>query len=145
YCRFTIEDFTGTYNFSLFGKDYMQFKTYVETPNAMLHISGRYAQRWNNENEFEFKISKIDLLSDVRTKLTKSLTLELSSLEVTDKLIEELDTTLSKFPGKTKLRFKFIDAEENIAVGVNATQRSIELNNDLLKELDQLRIGYNLN
>ncbi len=145
YCRFTIEDFSGTYNFSLFGKDYMAFKTFVETPNAMLHISGRYAQRWNNENEFEFKITKIDLLSDVRSKLTKSLTIEVSSYEVDEKMIAEINQVVSKYPGKTKLRVKFVDTEEGIVVGVSSSQKAIELNNDLFKELDLLRVPYNLN
>ncbi len=145
YCRFSIEDFTSNYSFALFGKDYLQFKTFVETPNAMLHITGRYQSRWNSETEFEFKISKIDLLSEVRTRLTKSLTLEVPCLVLDEKLIEDIDTAVSKYPGKTKLRLKLIDEEESIVVSVNATQRNIDLNNDLLKELDQLRISYVLN
>jgi DNA polymerase-3 subunit alpha len=145
YCRFTIEDFTSNYAFALFGKDYLQFKTFVETPNAMLHITGRYQSRWNSETEFEFKITKIDLLSEVRTRLTKSLTLEVPCLVLDEKLIENIDAAVSKFPGKTKLRLKLIDEEESIVVSVNATQRNIDLNNDLLKELDQLRISYVLN
>ena len=145
YCRFSIEDFSGTYNFTLFGKDYMAFKTFVETPNAMLHICGRYQQRWNNENEFEFKISKIDLLSDIRNKLTKFLTLEVSAVEVNDKLIDEIQTVLTKHPGKTKLRIKFIDEEEGIVVGASSPQKSVEMSNDLFKELDSIRVVYSLN
>lgn len=145
YCRFTIEDFTGTYNFSLFGKDYMAFKTFVETPNAMLHISGRYAQRWNNENEYEFKITKIDLLSDVRSKLTKWLTIEVPYYDVDEKMIADINQVVSKYPGKTKLRVKFIDTEEGIVVPVTSSQKAVELNNDLFKELDLLRMPYNLN
>ncbi len=145
YCRFTIEDFSGTYNFTLFGKDYMTFKTFVETPNAMLHICGRYQQRWNDETQFEFKISKIDLLSDIRNKLTKFLTLEVSAFEVDDKMISEIDTVLTKHPGKTKLRIKFIDSEEGIVVGASSSQKAIELSNDLFKELDSIRVAYSLN
>ena len=145
YCRFTIEDFSGTYNFSLFGKDYMTFKTFVETPNAMLHISGRFQARWNSETEFEFKISKIDLLSDIRSKLTKFLTLEVTALEVDNTLIEKLENVLSKYPGKTKFRIKFIDTEENIMVAASSAQKHLELSNELFIELDALRIAYSLN
>ncbi len=145
YCRFAIEDFTGTYNFSLFGKDYMTFKTFVETPNAMLHVTGRYQARWNSETEFEFKISKIDLLSDVRNKLTKFLTLEVSTLEVDDKLISNIQTVLDKHQGKTKVRIKFIDEEENIVVAATSAQKTIELSNELFSELDAIRVVYGLN
>ena len=145
YVRFSLEDFNGTYNFSLFGKDYMAFKTFVETPNAMLHISGRYQQRWNNENEFEFKITKIDLLSDVRNKLTKSLTLEFDSNSVTEQTSEELKEVLTRYPGNTKVRIKFIDWEESNVVPLNSSKTRIELSNDLLKELDGMHVLYSLN
>ncbi|MFN8323278.1 MAG: DNA polymerase III subunit alpha [Chitinophagales bacterium] len=145
YCRFTIEDFSGTYNFSLFGKDYMTFKTFVETPNAMLHITGRYQPRYNNEAEFEFRISKIDLLSDVRSKLTKFLTLEVETSDVNQTLIDELKSVLNRYPGKTRLRIKLIDHEEGYSVPVNSSTNAIELNNDLLRELDAIKIHYSLN
>jgi DNA polymerase-3 subunit alpha len=145
YCKFTLEDFNGSYTFTLFGKDYLNFKTFIETSNAMLHVAGRYQQRWNNENEFEFKITKIDLLSEIRSKLTKFLTLEISSLEVSDKLINEINSIISKYPGKTKLRIKFVDEEEGIVVGASSSTKAIELNNDLFRELDFLRIVYSLN
>jgi DNA polymerase-3 subunit alpha len=145
YCKFTMEDFSGNYNFTLFGKDYMTFKTFIETPNAMLHVCGRYQPRWNNEAEFEFKIQRIDLLSDIRNKLTKFLTLEVSSFDVTEVMIEEIQSVIAKYPGKTKLRVKFVDEEEGIVVGVTSAQKAIELSNDLLRELDGIHIQYGLN
>ena len=99
----------------------------------------------NNENEFEFKISKIDLLSDIRGKLTKFLTLEVSAVEVNDKLITALDTVLAKHPGKTKFRIKFIDTDEGIVVGASSSLKAIELSNDLFKELDAVKVVYSLN
>ena len=123
----------------------MTFKTFVETPNAMLHVTGRYQARWNSETEFEFKISKIDLLSDVRNKLTKFLTLEVSTLEVDDKLISNIQTVLDKHQGKTKVRIKFIDEEENIVVAATSAQKTIELSNELFSELDAIRVVYGLN
>ena len=55
YCRFTMEDFTGSYNFSVFGKDYLAFKTYIETSGALLYMTGRYQPRWDGK-EYEFKM-----------------------------------------------------------------------------------------
>lgn len=144
YCRFTMEDFDGTYAFSLFGKDYMAFKTYTETNGALLHITGRYQARWDGK-EYEFKIMKIDLLSDIRSKLTKHLTLEFDMNDVTDQLTTNLDTLLSKYPGKTKVRINFIDLAEGIKVGMTSSSKAIELSNDLLKELDGMKVGYSLN
>ncbi|MFN8298520.1 MAG: DNA polymerase III subunit alpha [Chitinophagales bacterium] len=144
YCRFAIEDFDGTYGFSLFGKDYLSFKTYIETPGALLHLTGRYQQRWNNPNEYEFKIQKIELLSDIRSKLVRALTLELGLGEVTEQMIEDITALVSKYPGKVKLRLKFRDEEEGILLGMKSNA-NIDLNNDLLRELETMNITYSLN
>ncbi len=144
YCRFTIEDFDGTYQFSLFGKDYLAFKQFIETPDALLHITGKYQTRWDGK-EYEFKIQKIDLLPDIRNKLTKYFTVELASFEVNDALINDLDKLVQKYPGKTKLRIKFTDFEEGIKIGLTSTSKTIELNNELLRELDALHLEYSLN
>ncbi len=144
YCRFAIEDFDGTYGFSLFGKDYLSFKTFIETPGALLHLTGRYQQRWNNPNEYEFKIQKIDLLSDVRSKLVRALTIEMGLGEVTDQMIQEIQAVVSKYPGKVKLRMKIRDEEEGILLGMNSNTQ-VELNNDLLKELEAMNVVFSLN
>ena len=108
YCRFTLEDFDGTYNFSIFSKDYLTFKPFIETNGALLHLTGKYQPRWNRD-EYEFKITKIDLLSDIRTKLTKALTLQIDTDNVNEKMTDEILTVVKKYPGNIKLRVKFID------------------------------------
>jgi DNA polymerase-3 subunit alpha len=37
YVSFTLEDFEGTFEFALFGKDYIQFKNFAETLGAMVY------------------------------------------------------------------------------------------------------------
>lgn len=144
YCRFSIEDFDGTYNFALFGKDYLAFKTFVETPNAMLHITGKYQTRWDGK-EYEFKILRIELLSEIRGKLTKSLTLEIPTEDITEGLIKELDATIAKYPGNMKLRLKLKDEQEGILIGLNSSNKTVDINNELLRELDSMHINYSLN
>ncbi|MBL0308685.1 MAG: DNA polymerase III subunit alpha [Bacteroidetes bacterium] len=144
YCRFTIEDFDGTYSLALFGKDYLNFKTFIETPGALLHINGKYQTRWDGK-EYEFKIIHIELLSDIRNKFTKSFTIELIASDLNDKLMADLQAIISKYPGNTKMRMKFIDLEEGLSVGLNSSNNSIELSNELLKELDHKYVTYSLN
>ncbi len=144
YCRFSIEDFDGTYQFSVFSKDYLIFKPFIETPDALLHITGKYQTRWDGK-EYDFKITKIDLLSDIRDKLTKYLTLKVPPLEVDDQFIDELEAVISKYPGKIKLRIQFLDMGEGFSLGLSSASKSIELNNALLHELDMLHIAYDIN
>ena len=144
YCRFSVEDFDGTYNFSIFSKDYLQFKTYIETNGALLHITGKYMPRWNTE-EYEFKISKIDLLSDIRSKLSKTLTLQIPAMNIDEKIAEELAIVAQKYPGNVKLKLRFIDREEGMVVSETSSLFKIELTNDLFRDLERLNVEYNLN
>ncbi|MDB5282183.1 MAG: polymerase subunit alpha, partial [Bacteroidota bacterium] len=144
YCRLTIEDFDGTYNISVFGKDYMAFKNLIETNGALLHITGRYQARWDGK-EYEFKILKIDLLSEIRTKLTKALTLQIPVMEVDEKVVNEICSVAQKYPGTIKLRIRFVDHEENLVVSETSSLFKIELSNELLRELTALNVEYSLN
>jgi DNA polymerase-3 subunit alpha len=144
YCRFTLEDFDGTYNFSIFSKDYMLFKTYIETNSALLHITGKYQPRWDGK-EYEFKITKIDLLSDIRNKLTKALTLQIKAMDIDDKVVNELFDVAKKYPGNIKLRVRFIDRDENLVVSETSSLLKIELTNELLRDLERLHVEYSLN
>jgi len=145
YCRFTVEDFESNYEFALFNKDYLNFKPFIETNDTLLYITGKYAKRWNNENEYNFQFTKIELLSEIRNKLTKFLTIQLQTDEITDASIDELENVLTRYPGKTKLQIKFIDPLEGLIVGVNATQKNIELNSELFKDLEAMHIHFDLN
>lgn len=145
YARFTIEDFDGTYQFALFGKDYMTFKPFIEVNGALLHITGKYQPRFNG-NEYEFKISKIDLLSDIRGKLTKHLTLTIQAADVSDALVDDLEQILTASPGKYKVRVKLQDREEGISIGLSATAKTVDLTTDLFRQLDALaEVEYGLN
>lgn len=144
YARFTLEDFDGSYSFAVFGKDYLSFKDYIQVPDAQLYITGRYQKRYNGD-DYEFKITRIELLSDVRTKLTKTFTLEVSMAEVNDTLIKEIRAIAAKYPGNIKLRFKLIDEAEGISVSMNSSNTAVEINNELLRDLDRIHIAYSLN
>lgn len=65
--------------------------------------------------------------------------------EVNDKMIEDIQTLIAKYPGNTKLRIKFLDLEEGIKIGLSTISKAVDLNNELLKELDGLHVGYSLN
>jgi hypothetical protein len=73
------------------------------------------------------------------------LTIQLQTDEITDASIDELENVLTRYPGKTKLQIKFIDPLEGLIVGVNATQKNIELNSELFKDLEAMHIHFDLN
>jgi DNA polymerase-3 subunit alpha len=132
---FSLEDFEGAAEFALFGKDYIQFKNFVETQAALLYVTGRYQPRYNQPDNYEFKISKIDLLPDIRGKMTKRLTLKLKAEDVTERITDELLETFAKYPGKYPISIKMVSDTEQFSLMLNSRKVTVDVSNELLREL----------
>ncbi|MCS6935472.1 MAG: DNA polymerase III subunit alpha [Chitinophagales bacterium] len=145
YARFTLEDYGGSHEFSVFNKDFAKFRELITIPDAMVYITGRYVKRWNNNDEYEFKINTVELLSEMRDKLIKKLTLELRVNEVDEILINELISLAEKYPGKTTLRVLIRDDTTGIYVGLYSTSRKISVSNELFRQIESLQIHFSLN
>ena len=132
---FSLEDFEGTYEFALFGKDYIQFKNFIETQAALLYVTGRYQARFNQPDNYEFKISKIELLPDIRAKLTKRLSLRIPAEAVTERITDELMVLFAKYPGKFPISVRLKSDEEQISLTLNSRKVNVDLSNEMLDEL----------
>ena len=137
---FNLEDFEGAAEFALFGKDYIQFKNFVETQAALLYITGRYQPRYNQPDNYEFKISKIDLLPDIRGKMTRRLTLKLKAEAVTERITDELMEMFAKYPGKYPVSVKMTSEEEQFSLTLNSRKVTVDVSNELLKELREMEV-----
>ena len=64
--KFKLEDYNGTHEFALFGKDYENFRKYLFS-DYFLFVRGRVQPKPYNDKELEFKIiSMVQLLGDAR-------------------------------------------------------------------------------
>src|SRR4030095_13019281 len=66
---FTVEDFTGSTEMVLFGEEYLRNRHFLAEGN-LLFLKGKYQLRFNSDDRYELKISSIQLLQEVRERLT---------------------------------------------------------------------------
>ncbi len=88
YGRFTIEDYSGSYTFALFGENYIEYKKYMQKDLYIL-VRGHIADRRERYNNFHPKvgdsltldanIKQVMLLNDVCQKMAERLTVYLDS------------------------------------------------------------------
>jgi len=144
YGRITIEDFTDSYEFTLFGKDFELYRRffYVGYP---LMIKGRFNPSRFRQGELEFSIKSMHMLSDVREELVKKITLTLMLDEVTDDLIKDIKHVVSEHPGNVTLNFKLLDPESSIGIQLFSRTFRISVSNELVKHLNQMDINYKVN
>jgi len=142
-----IEDYYSTQKFFLFGEDYLKMK-HMLTPGMFVFVRGRVQQRqWSKDkNEIEFKISSIEMLSDVRNKLAKSLTITFDLNSLDNMLVEGLTDVISKSKGGCKVQFVVHDSASKIAVEMPSRDKGVELSDEFIEDLNKFpQINYRLN
>ncbi len=131
----TVEDYHGSFTFFLFGEDYVKFKQYFMT-GWFLFISGAVVQKkWGSENELEFKINSISLLSEIRGRLIKGLKVNINLNDLTYELMEKLESITSKYKGEAKLYIEVLDQQENISLELFSKKIKVDPSAELIKEL----------
>ncbi len=141
----TVEDYHGVFTFFLFGEDYVKFKQYFMT-GWFVFISGAVIQKkWSTENELEFKINSITLLSEVRGRMIKGLKVNINLDNLTLDLMEKLEIITAKYKGDAKLYIEVLDKQENISLELFSKKIKVDPSAELIKELKLLpEVAYKI-
>ncbi len=129
FCTMTLTDYTDSYTFFFFGKDYVEFSKYCKT-GLFLMIKGQVQPRFNGD-QLEFKIRNIELLSEIRKNNINTVTLQLPLQNVTPELIQEIETISLKNKGKALLRFNIWDSETKSMVNLFSRNTRVEMTSEL--------------
>ncbi len=145
YGSFTLQDYTDSYRFALFDKDYLEFSKFFIVGYYLL-VKGKVQKHKFRDNELEFHIKSINLLSSVKDELIKSVTLRIDPAILSDEMMHELLTVLNGNKGETELKFLFYDKEDKISLSMFSRTIRIRLNNELISFLDDFPgIEYKVN
>ena len=136
---FSLEDHAGSHDFMLFSEDYMKYKLYLQT-GTLLFVKGRAMERtWGrDEGQLEFKISSMDLLSDIREKYFTKLSLRIEAERVNEDMTRELASLFKEHPGKCKVNIALFSAAENVNVDLNAKGAQVAVTEALMDRLGSL-------
>ena len=117
YGRYVIEDYSGSYQFTLFGDAYKQFASMLK-PNVYVFLTGMIQQRGCNqkwfrpkpvsEAEYELSVQQVDLMQDAH-KHVKHFTLHIPNSNIQPSLIDELEEMCKTHTGDTPLYLRIYD------------------------------------
>jgi DNA polymerase-3 subunit alpha len=146
--KIIIEDYNESSEIAFFGEDYVKFKQYMVN-GLFLYIRGKVSERFRGSGNFEFKVSSIQLLSELRDKLAKSITIQVPLRSLNDEFITRFNSIItenSKAESRNcTLRFKVIDAEENITVDLPSKRIRVSPNNEFIAMLKDNQLDFKLN
>jgi len=137
---FVLQDFSESYEFALFGEDYAK-QRHMMVDGYTLHIKGVIEEKFRQKDNWDMRINSMSLLSEMRDKLTKSLTvlLDLHSVnnQLVNNILDAVNTNNEKYPNKNcTLRFKVRD--ESMLIELPSKSIKVNPSDDLMAEIYQL-------
>jgi len=135
YGSFTLQDYSDSFRFIMFDKDYIENSKFITTGYYLL-IKGKVQKKKYREDEIEFSIRKINLLSSVKDELIKSVTIRIKTENIDSEMINELKELIHENKGETELKFLFIDSDDRLSLPMFSRTYRIRLNNEFISWLD---------
>jgi len=134
---FKIEDYAGSLEMMLFGKDHVTFNNYI-MEGQFLFIRGKIQSRWNREDELEFKPIEMQLLSEIKKSRFREVNLKIDLNKINEAFIHELRTVSSTYPGNFELKFNIYDKEEALNLNLFSRNSKVDINKDVYRELNEI-------
>ncbi len=137
-----IQDYTGAYEFMLFGQDYIDYHNYGVAGTPIM-IRGQYARRYQS-SDVKFRIESIQLLSNIKGQVVEGITINVDAETLSDALHGVLvEHAKSSTQDMGSLSFRIRDSKSGRNVKMTSTFR-IPVNKDLVEKLQNLDIDFTI-
>ena len=121
FIRFSLMDYSGSFEFALFGKDHAQHKNMVGK-DYLLMIKGKMEYSERNQKTY-VRYDEISLANNLNAQdIVKGVTVEMDVEDMMTGKWAMLEAVLGQFPGKCPLWVNLTDKEENLGVKLIARQ-----------------------
>ncbi len=142
---FKIEDYQGAMEMLIGGEDYIRFKNYLQV-GQFLYIKGKVQNRWKQEDQFEFKISQIQLLPEIMEKMCRKIKINLTLDQIDAQFIHVLNETFGSHPGGCQVSMTVKDPETHLEVEMLSRGYRVAPSNELFKVLRGFHgVNFSLN
>ncbi len=128
-----LEDYYSSFSFYLFDKEYINFKAYF-TEGWLLYINGKVQKKFYND-DLEFKISSVDLLSEIIDKEVRDIILKIDINDISDILVDKIFNLLEKKKGKHSLIFNLVDHINQYECNSLSRKMKISIDKDFIQDI----------
>lgn len=148
FLTFTLEDFTGTMEMSVFswGKEdnVTKFRPLLQN-NSLILLVGVYQPRYNDPTSYEFRIRDvIPITETLMDSMMKQFTIVLNNSDLTQELVKSLDKHCNKKDGKLPLLFRITDPESQHQIEMMSSFK-VNIEYAFIEQLRKWGLEYYLN
>jgi len=141
YCIFTLEDFSGTREFAMFGERYTENKSWIEL-NAQIFMVAKGEKNYRDPDKLDLNIQQMTFLEDTVANQLKKVTIDLQVGEVTEEIMTKLFDLVDE-RGKVGLCFKIKSG--NKAIRASSTRYKIQMDEITKEKLNELGLNFRFN
>lgn len=145
---FQMEDFYDTHEIALFGKDFADHGKIFDGFQGIrfILVHGKVQPRYGMPDQLEFKVTGMELLSELGDKI-KTCSLQIPLSAISDDSIAQLQEVVKRHEGKTQLRFSVFDVAENIKVELPSRKTRVKADKAFLEDLQSVmpEVSWKLN
>ena len=149
YSRTVLEDYSGSYELALFGKDHEAFMQYM-TPKATLFLEGEIAEKFFLKPEeraqgksapYSFKLKKVTLLGNISDDLLTGFSMDVTTPMLTQQFREDLVKVVKKHKGNIPLTLFLYDPGTKYRIQFYSKKFQVAVTSEFIQDLT--RIGVN--
>ncbi|PRX57532.1 DNA polymerase III subunit alpha [Flagellimonas meridianipacifica] len=149
WAAFTLEDYTDSFEFRIFGEDYLKFRHFLMI-NSFVHLKIFIREGWVNretgkKGDPRMQFNDFKQLQDVMDSYAKKLTIKLDIDRLQEKRIMALKDTLRSFKGDLPLNFVVYEMQDEIKLNLSSRKQKIKISSELLNVLEENDIYYKIN
>ena len=150
YSKTVIEDYNGSYELALFGKDHESFMSYMQVHSAIF-IEGEIGEKWRVKPEdarqgkkapYGFKINKIMLLGNVSEEYMAAFSIILTTPQLSDSSRKSLVKLVKTSTGNIPLNMFLFDPQTKYKIEFHSNKYRVAVTSDFIRKLTSMDIGY---
>ncbi|NRD21876.1 DNA polymerase III subunit alpha [Winogradskyella litoriviva] len=146
---FTIEDYRDSFEFRIFGEDYLKFRHFFVI-NSFVYVRAFVREGWVNRDtgkkgDPRIQFNSFQLLHDVMDTYAKKLSIQLNIRDLEKEKISILYDLIKFHEGNQTLNFLVYDNAEKIKVQMPSRKNKIKISQELLNSLKEHDVMYKLN
>lgn len=150
FAKTTLEDFSGTYELALFGKDYETFMPYL-TEHTAIFVEGEIREAYFSKSDdkekainvpYKFRVKKISLLGNIGDALLSGFTIELTTPMVSADFRKHLMSVVKASKGTVPFSILLSDPKTQYVIEFQSRKYQVAVTADFISEIKNLGLRY---
>ncbi|MFB9056635.1 DNA polymerase III subunit alpha [Mariniflexile ostreae] len=149
WAMFTIEDYTDSFEFRIFGEEYLKFRHFL-MQNSFVFVKTFVREGWVNKDtgkrsDPRLQFNSFQLLHDIMGNYAKKLSIQLDIKDLNEQKVIALKELIHMYPGDQMLNFLVYDIKDKVKLTMPSRKQKVKVCQELLSELEAQNVRFKLN